>query len=240
VSAANPGIGITADSLATIYGDHLATQTVAASSLPWPTALGDIPFVMIVDSASHSQPASLIYVSPNQMNIWIPPGTAAGAATVSFPVTGLPPGVGTAALRQIPVTIQKVAPALFSIDGSGTGVAAATAIRVVIPSGIEGPVPVFQCVPSGCTAVPISLGIDTPIYLSFYGTGIRGASGLANVSATIGGTLVQALYAGAQAQIPGLDQVNVPLPLTLRGSGVLDVTVTVDGVKSNAVQIIVQ
>jgi uncharacterized protein (TIGR03437 family) len=88
--------------------------------------------------------------------------------------------------------------------------------------------------------VAISLGVDTPIYLSFYGTGIRGASGLANVFATIGGVRVQALYAGAQTQIPGLDQINVPLPLTLRGSGMVDVTVTVDGVKSNTVQIIVQ
>ncbi len=57
---------------------------------------------------------------------------------------------------------------------------------------------------------------------------------------TIGGTWVQALYVAAQTQIPGLDQINVPLPLTLRGSGMVDVTVTVDGVKSNAVQIIVQ
>lgn len=234
VSSADPAKGVTADSLATIYGDHLATQTAAAVSLPWPTALGDIPFVTITDSASHSQPVSLIYVSPNQMNIWIPPGIAAGAATITFPFAGLPPGAGAAALRQIPVTIQKVAPALFTVDGN---IAAATAVRVVIPSGIQSEVPAFECAPVGCKAIPIGLGVDTPIYLSFYGTGIRAGS---NVTVTMGTTRVQPLYAGPQNHVPGLDQINVPLPLTLRGSGMVDVTVTVDDTTSNAVRIMVR
>jgi uncharacterized protein (TIGR03437 family) len=45
------------------------------------------------------------------------------------------------------------------------------------------------------------------------------------------------LYAGPQPQFPGLDQVNVPLSLSLRGAGVVNVTVTVDGVTSNPVKI---
>ena len=43
--------GITPDSLATIYGPNLATQTVPAGNPPWPTALGDMPGVTLVDSA---------------------------------------------------------------------------------------------------------------------------------------------------------------------------------------------
>ena len=240
VSSASQGAGVTADSLATVYGTHLASQAISATSLPWPITLGDMPFVTVTDSAGQSQPVPLIYVSPDQMNIWIPAGVAAGPATLTFPVTGLPPGFGTAALRQTPFTVAKVAPALFSADGSGSGVAAATAVRTVIPTQIQSPVTVFQCAAGRCTAVGIDLGVDAPIYLTLYGTGIRGASALTNVSVTIGTLKIPPTYAGPQMQVPGLDQVNVALPLTLRGAGLANVSVTADGVTSNAVQILIQ
>jgi uncharacterized protein (TIGR03437 family) len=63
---------------------------------------------------------------------------------------------------------------------------------------------------------------------------------MANVVVTIGTTKIQPIYSGPEGVIPGLDQVNVPLSLNLRGSGLVDVTVTVDGVASNAVQIDIQ
>jgi uncharacterized protein (TIGR03437 family) len=195
--------------------------------------------VYVTDSVGKLQTALLLYVSPRQMNLWIPPGTAAGPASLSFPVTGLPPGAGTAALRIVPVNLQKVAPGLFSVDSNG--IAAATAVRVVIPTQIQSPVPVFTCdAPETCAVVPIDVGVDAPVYLSLYGTGIRGASSLANVAVTIGSTTIQPAYAGPQITIPGLDQVNVPLPLSLRGSGLVNVVVTVDGVSSNAVRIRIQ
>ncbi|MEI9972301.1 MAG: hypothetical protein WDO73_09765 [Ignavibacteriota bacterium] len=86
----------------------------------------------------------------------------------------------------------------------------------------------------------MALGVDTPIYLSLYGTGIRGRSSLSNVTVTIDGVTAQALYAGAAPGYAGLDQVNVPLSLNLRGSGPCNVTITVDGRTSNAVTIDIQ
>lgn len=240
VSAASPSAGIAPDSLASVFGSKLATVTAQANGLPWPTQLGDISVVYISDSAAKTQMTSLLYVSPSQMNIWIPPGVAPGLATISFPTTGLPPGVATAALRVVPVTIAKVAPGLFSADGTGSGVASASAVRVLIPTRIQSPVPVFSCDANVCMAVPIDLGLDTPVYLSLYGTGIRGASSPDNVFVTIGNAQTKPTYAGPEQQTPGLDQVNVPLPLTLRGSGMVNVTVTVDGVTSNAVQIAIE
>jgi uncharacterized protein (TIGR03437 family) len=240
VSAASPTVGIAADSLASVFGSQLATVTAQANSLPWPTTLGDMPFVYITDSTSRQQTASLSYVSPSQMNLWIPAGVAAGPATISFPVTGLPQGVGTAALRSVPVTIQRVAPGLFSADGTGTGVAAASAVSVAIPTQIQNPVTVFACGSKGCAAAPINVGIDRPVYLTLYATGFRGASSPESVVVTIGSTTIKPTYAGPQMEVPGLDQVNVPLPLTLRGAGLVNVTVTVDGVPSNAVQINIQ
>ncbi len=241
VSAASPNAGVAADSLATIYGNQLSTQTAVATSLPWPTNLGDVQVVYVANVGSPWKMASLIFVSPSQINLWIPPGISPGAATVEFPVTGLPMGVGTAALRVIPVNIQNVAPALFSTDGSGTGTAAASAIALAIPTTMQYPVQVIECeAPASCIAVPIGVGVDRPVYLSLYGTGIRGASSLVNVTVTIGTTKIQPIYAGPEGLIPGLDQVNVPLGLNLRGSGLVNVSVTVDGVTSNAVQIDIQ
>jgi uncharacterized protein (TIGR03437 family) len=102
---------------------------------------------------------------------------------------------------------------------------------------VQSPVPVFQCGNLGCVSVPIALGVDQPIYVSFYGTGIRNRSSLGNVTVTIKGVSVPALYAGPAPSFVGLDQVNVGLPLTLRGSGECDVTLTVDGQSSNVVTI---
>lgn len=236
VSAASSSVGVAPDALATIFGTNLSTDRLAAG-LPWPDQLGDISVMWVRDSAAQSREAALIFVSPTQINLWIPPGTAPGPATLQFPFTGVGPGVA-AALRSVPVTIQKVAPALFSADGSGTGVAAATAVRLVLATSLQQPVPVFTCgVGSKCVADPIDPGIDTPVYLSFYGTGLRGAS---NVTVNIGDQKIQALYAGPQPQFPGLDQINVPLPLSLRGAGLMNVTVTADGVTSNTVQIAIQ
>ena len=101
--------------------------------------------------------------------------------------------------------------------------------------------PLFACAsPASCTPVPIDLGVDTPISLTIYGTGIRGwaSSGTAlNTTVTIGSQSLPAAYAGPQPTVPGLDQVNVALPLSLRGAGLINVSVTAAGVTSNIGQI---
>jgi uncharacterized protein (TIGR03437 family) len=237
-SAASPQVATAGDALVSLFGNNLSTVTQPAPGPPWPTMFGDIPAVTVTDAANNKVNAQILYLSATQMNLYIPPGLATGGATLTFPFTGLPPGVGTAAQRIVAFTLQKVAPGLFSANGTGSGVAAATAVQVVIPTQIQSPVTVFACTSvDGCQPVTIQLGVDTPIYVSFYGTGIRNAK---NVSVKMGNVTVQPSYAGPQPETPGLDQVNVPLPLTLRNAGLIDVTVTADGITSNAVQIRVQ
>jgi uncharacterized protein (TIGR03437 family) len=134
------------------------------------------------------------------------------------------------------------APGLFTANKGGTGVPAATAIRRIAGSNITGDVPVIKCDSTGstCTAVPIDVGLDAPVYLSLYGTGIRNRSSLDKVRVTIGGVSVPVLYAGPQGQYPGLDQVNVLLVLQLRGKGDTNVVLTVDGQTANTVRIAIQ
>ena len=110
------------------------------------------------------------------------------------------------------------------------GVAAATALRET------SPVEVFHCGEDGCAPTPIDV-TGAPVFLSLYGTGIRGRSSLANVKVTVNGIGVPVQYAGVQPTFLGLDQVNVQLPAELGGTGEANVLLIADGLTSNAVTI---
>ena len=231
-SAAAVSGTVAANSLASLYVVNPAFSTAQAGSQPLPLTLGGVSLV-VTDAAGTQRGAPLVYVSPSQINFVVPDGTAGGPAKF----------VATAGAASSTATgfVSAVAPSLFSANGSGTGVAAATAIRVQAGNPqLESAVPVFQCTSGGCVSVPIQLGIDTPIYLTLYGTGIRNRSSLENVKVTIKGVSVPVLYAGPAPGFSGLDQVNVALTLGLRGSGQADVVLSVDGAASNAVVIAVQ
>jgi uncharacterized protein (TIGR03437 family) len=60
------------------------------------------------------------------------------------------------------------------------------------------------------------------------------------VTARIGGVDAETIYAGAQGDFAGLDQVNLRLPRSLAGRGEVDVAVNVDGVPANAVRVAVK
>ncbi len=228
-SAASGTPAVAPASIASIYGQGLAGTTAQASTSPWPASLGGVTLT-VRDAAGTQRAANLIYVSPGQINFAVPAGMTPGIAT--FTVAN-----GSATLS-VDATIQSVAPALFSMNGAGSGVAAATAVRTLAGNpGNQFPIPVFRCDASGCASVPIDVGLDTPVILTLYGTGIRNRSSLSNVKVTINGTSVPVLYAGPQPDYEGLDQVNVALMLNLRGSGESNVVVTVDGQASNTVTV---
>jgi uncharacterized protein (TIGR03437 family) len=133
--------------------------------------------------------------------------------------------------------VQPVAPALFSMNGTGTGVAAALAVTVQGNPPAQLPTTVFECGIAGCVSVPLALAVERPVFVSFYGTGIQNRSSLTGVTVTINGVNLPAQYAGPAPGFAGLDQVNVALPVALRGSGESNVVVTIDGQTSNAVLI---
>ena len=231
-SSAAPSNAVAPDSLASLYGSNLASVTAQAASQPLPLTLGGVTLTVTV-SAGSKRMAPLYYVSPTQINLLVPDGTAPGPA--KFTVAN---GAGA---QEFTGTVDTIAPRLYTMSGTGTGIAAATAIMVqTANSQLQAPVTVFRCTQSGCVSVPISLGVDTPIYVTFYGTGIRGRSSLSRVSMTINGINVPVLYAGVSPNYDGLDQVNVALSLALRGSAETDVVLTVDGQNSNVVKINIQ
>jgi uncharacterized protein (TIGR03437 family) len=231
-SAAAPNTAVTPESISSIYGSTLATTTQQSNTQPPPQSLGGATLT-VTDSAGTARTAPLMYVSPSQINFVVPPGSAPGSA--AFTIAN-----GNASLTTTG-TIQFVAPTLFSMSGDGRGVAAANAIEVSAANPqLQSPVSVFQCAASGCVPTPIQLTASATVYLILYGTGIRNRSLLASVTANIGGTNVPVLYAGVQPSFDGLDQVNLTLPLSLSGSGEINIVLTVDGQTANVVTINIQ
>ncbi|MFM8392538.1 MAG: IPT/TIG domain-containing protein, partial [Acidobacteriota bacterium] len=89
--------------------------------------------------------------------------------------------------------------------------------------------------PGRMIPAPIDAGTESrPAYLVLYGTGLRNAQA-ATIRGLIGGMEIPIEYFGAVGDYAGLDQVNLRLPHTLKGRGLVDVTIVVNGVSSNPI-----
>jgi uncharacterized protein (TIGR03437 family) len=235
VSAASYAATLAPESIAAAFGSDLGTSVMGASALPLPTLLnGTTVNVTGSDGIEHASP--LFYVSPVQVNFEIPAGTATGTAVIT--ITG-----GDGAVNASSVNISAVAPSLFTANASGKGPAAGLAVFVNSDgANTSTPLAVWDPTSQEQVAAPIDLGpAGEQVFLSLFGTGIRGRSSLENVAATIGGAAVPVTYAGAQGTYVGLDQVNVgPVPRSLMGAGLVDIIITVDGQRANTVQVAIR
>ncbi|MCX6611709.1 MAG: hypothetical protein NTW74_12765, partial [Acidobacteria bacterium] len=211
------------------FGAKLASKVVGAASAALPVTL-DGSTVTLRDSAGLLKLARLYFVSPGQINFEVPAGLASGTATATV-------YTATGELASGNLTVGPVAPGLFSMSGDGKGIAAVTAIRVNADQ-TQSPVELFRCTANGCIATPVDVA-SGPVFLSLFGTGIRGRAILSGVRCTVGGVDLPVLFAGPQGA-PGLDQVNVELPATLRGRGEVPVILTVDGKVANTVTLTIQ
>jgi uncharacterized protein (TIGR03437 family) len=190
------------------------TLTAAGIASAYGTGLVAGQTVTVQDSSGQVLQGEIFAASGTQVNFQIPPNAANGLATVR---------IGTASGA---VVIAPVAPQIFTANGSGSGLPAALITRVV---------PFYQAT-MALTSAPVDLSGGGPVYLTLYGTGIRGAT-QAGVSCTINKMSFPVSYAGPQGTFAGLDQVNVLLPASLQGSGTVPVTVTVAGRISNTVSV---
>lgn len=227
------GGSVAADSIVALFGKELSLRTEAAtSSLPY--FLGGST-VGISPSASVVWPLPLFFASPNQVNVLMPSFSSGQTATIR--VTGAP-GLG-APVSVGAVRIERVVPGLFTADAGGRGPAVAIALRVKADgTRVYEPVTRFDSAQNKISAVPIDLSDPAEqVFLLLFGTGFRHHNGLAGVTTKIAGAAVETLYAGAQEDFDGLDQLNLRLPHSLAGRGIADITLTVDGKTANTVQI---
>jgi uncharacterized protein (TIGR03437 family) len=230
-SAANFGPTLASEAIAAAFGSALATSTQIASTVPLPTTIAGTS-VKVRDSLGVERPAPLFFVSPLQVNYQIPPGLSPGGAVVTITNGAGTVSAGTAQLEQ-------VAPALFSANANGVGIASAAVLRVRADgSQVFEPVARYDAAQNKFVSVPIDFGPETDqLFLVLYGTGIRGRSSQFSVRTTVGGTEVEVLYAGAQGGFVGLDQVNFKLPRSLAGRGAVDIILTADDKQANIVNI---
>ncbi len=222
---------IAPDSMVTVFGGQLASGAQSATERPLPTTLGDCT-VTIKDANGVERAAGLYYVSPNQINFTIPTDTATGPATIT--VTS---GDQTQTLES--VSIAAVSPGLFFLNSDG--LAAADLTRVNGDNTSYEVIAQLDNTTNLFVAVPIDLGSDTDqVYLTLYGTGFRNRPSLDSVRVIIANTPVLVDYAGPSSTSDGLDLVHVLLPKELRGAGMTNVVVTVNGVSSNGVRILIK
>lgn len=199
---------------------------------PLPLELAGVQ-LRITDRAGQDRFAPLLYVSPRQINYQIPAGVASGLGAIRVLARG--EVVATGALP-----IDPVAPGIFTANSNGQGPPAALLLRVY-PDGVRRFEQTFACgtQPGSCTPLPIVWEKpDDALYLSLYLTGVRGRSRPDAVTVRAGKEVLPVLYVGPQGQYAGLDQINLRLPRSLAGAGLTELSVTVDGVVSNTVDLL--
>lgn len=233
VSAASfsPNTPLASEAIATVFGTNLATGTTSATGLPLPTELNGVR-VRVRDSGGMEREAGLFVVTPGQINFVMPAGTANGPAIVTVVRDGNDINAGT-------VTIEALAPGLFSANATGEGLASAVLLRrnAAGQDSFEA-VTRFDTAQNQVVPVPIDFGAETDqLFLIVFGTGLRGRTGLQGVSARIGETNAEVVFTGATPGFAGLDQANISLPRTLAGRGDANIALVLGGKVSNTVTV---
>ncbi len=219
------------NSIVAAFGTQLANGTQVAATQPLPTNL--LNTTVTVGGVA----APLFFVSPGQVNYLIPQNVPAGDAQVVINATA---ANGDQIISRGQVRIAPTAPALFTANATGTGVPAAVTGRVnAAGQFVFDPNPPFEPDPVAQGRVipaPIDVGTDArPAFLILFGTGLRNAAA-GSMQAIIGGVEVPVTAAAAPGFV-GLDQINLQIPVALKGRGLVDVTLVSGGVSSNAVTV---
>jgi uncharacterized protein (TIGR03437 family) len=225
----NPLALVAPDSLISAFGADLATGSALNGSFP--TTLGGTTMTM-VDSTNTSYPVQMYYAGPNQVNYYVPTMAQPGPAAISVTSADGTQTTGT-------VLVAPVAPGLFTANADGQGAAAALAICAGVCAGWPNPQAngqyfqdTFICSSAGCTPQPLGMGPSDAVVVEFFGTGFRHISSPGALTVQINGQSVPYQYAGPQGDT-GLDQLNVQLPNSLAGSGVVNFVLSVQDTVDN-------
>jgi mannan endo-1,4-beta-mannosidase len=212
--------------------DRIAASPVAVSAAtyqPVTMAAGSIATLfgtdlvgtqlVLADGKGRAYDATIFFSSAGQINFQIPEKMPVGGAVIRVLRDGT-------TRTSSAMMVSEVEPGLFTAGSDGRGLAAGLAV-VVDKDGSRR----IQFL-----TTTVNIPKEGAVVLSLFGTGMRGGK----VSATVKGLRAEVLYAGAQVEFAGLDQVNVQLPAGLIGSGEVDVELTVDGKKANVVRVAIQ
>ena len=222
--------------VALIRGTDLSSYPTPATGLPravpLPTSLLGTSVIISEGNEADStrREAGLYAVSPTEIRFQMPEDTPLGQVNVIVLHEG-------SVSEPVTVQVGRVAPGLFSANGNGQGVAAATAARVT-RDGTRTPLEVSRYDPELKRYVPVPLDIRadfSPVYLTLYGTGTLG-------SGRPPGVLIQNRHVTVQSAepssvFPGVEELVVgPIRRSIRDREI-EIIAIVDGQLSNAVTI---
>jgi uncharacterized protein (TIGR03437 family) len=210
-SAVSP-LNVAPGEFVAIYGSSLAAATQTAGTLPYPTQLSDAQ-VLVNGTA-----AAVQYVSATQINFLYPSGSAG--------ITQLTVKNGSGQ-QSVNLLVAAAVPALFTLDGSGGGAAAAIDDTTGMVVGANAPAHAGNWVSlylTGLGATTTQNGLD---YAQLQPT------------VTVGGQNCPTNYAGRAPTLSGVDQINCQIPAGVTGAAV-PVIVNSNGRLSNTVTLAIQ
>jgi uncharacterized protein (TIGR03437 family) len=222
------------ESIAALFGTALSETTLSATATPLPTSLAGVS-VKVKDGTGAEQLAPLFFVSPSQINFLVPANLSRGTALMTIlKADGTAPGGA--------MQVNQLAPALFTANANGQGVAAGVILRIG-PDGSRTFEPTAKFDDTQNRFVPLPINVsrsDNEVFLVLFGTGFRNASAPLAATVKIGGFVLPVMYAGSQGTFAGLDQINLRLTPELAGRGETAVELQIDGQSANAVLIAIQ
>lgn len=227
---------ITLGGIVSVFGTGLATTTKAAGNQPLPTELEGVTATVI--GRNLNRPCQLFFVSPQQINLLLPqiefflPQPTEALLTIHR--NGL-----VVAAASLP--IRAFAPALFTANANGQGVAAAVALRVKADgTQVYESISRLDTTSNRFVATPIEVSNPAEqVFLILFGTGIGYRPYFrTDLLAQVGGQNCEITFAGPQGSLVGIDQVNVRLPQNLAGRGEVEIVLTTrEGAMANPVRI---
>jgi uncharacterized protein (TIGR03437 family) len=223
-SAASFKTTLASGEIAALFGAGLANGTAVATSQPLPTTLAGSQVLV------NGVPAPLFFASPTQINFQVPRSTAATttipsaqSATATIEVINNGQLIRAGAFQVAPAV-----PAIFTLNQSGTGSAAAL-------DAFTNTLEPFNARQAN----------GQPNIIAVFGTGV-GADATdvdgnvnASVQATIDGNPVTVNYAGRAPGFTGLNQFNVVFPANIT-SGTHNLVISRNGIASRQVTIAVR
>jgi uncharacterized protein (TIGR03437 family) len=227
VSAAG-GVDLPRGGFANGYGPVMAERDLAAHGPRLPLSLGGVT-VQVTDSAGVTRPAGIFWVTAGwgQVNFVVPEESAPGRARMTL--------VRSDGSRlSTNITIADTAPG-FRTGLSCRGAAIGTATQA-FADGQTTTTPIAICHGGDCRAleVPISSRATTKVRLR--ASGFRHASSSGEIEVTIAGQRVPVLSYGP-GEDPGMDELTVAIPASLRGLGETDLVAHLKGRVANVVRI---
>lgn len=221
-SGYNPSAPLAPGSIASAYGAFgNVTTTTWNGQGTMPKTLGNVTVrVNNID-------CPLYFVSSGQINFNIPNSVLAGKQTVEVAVSGSVVASGSVNIYEFfPALAVGTGPTkqgqIINVDGGAVNGASAPAARGAF-------VALFA---TGC-------GVTNPPSLD--GVPASAATpAVAKVEAWVSVDSAEVAYAGAQSQYPGVCQVNIRIPNKPYIAGAVPLFITVNGVASNPVSVVVQ